>query len=117
MKLLFGMFVLWINWYSFNVGSTTKVGDGGVETAGRVAVVTTMAAASGAVVSMVISDAMHSYIEPEGLVTGILSALVRYLGRDFLVFLFHLVTTCCPNFPYRLGSACLLAPFGVVWLF
>ena len=75
-KLLFGMFVLWVNWYSFNVGSTNKVTGGGVETAGRAAVVTTIAAAAGAVTSMVVSDCSHHYLEPEALVTGVLSALV-----------------------------------------
>ena len=75
-KLLFGMFVLWINWYSFNVGSTNKVSGGGVETAGRAALVTTLGAAAGAMVSMIISDITHGYIEPEALTTGILGALV-----------------------------------------
>jgi len=75
-KLLFGMFVLWVNWYSFNVGSTNQVSGGGAETAGRAAVVTTLGTAAGAMVSMLISDVTHGFIEPEALTTGILGALV-----------------------------------------
>lgn len=75
-KLLFGMFVLWVNWYSFNVGSTNQVSGGGAETAGRAAVVTTLGTAAGAMVSMLISDLTHGFIEPEALTTGILGALV-----------------------------------------
>jgi hypothetical protein len=89
-KLLFGTFVLWVNWYSFNVGSTggtsgpsaprcawrarrgcispvairllrrargvpaerrwLREADLGVELAARVAVTTTLAASTGAIV-------------------------------------------------------------------
>ena len=75
-KLLFGTFVLWVNWYSFNVGSTTKITGGGVETASRAALTTTLAAAAGAILSMIISDLAHGYVLPETLTTGLLGSLV-----------------------------------------
>ena len=81
-KLLFGLFVLWINWFSFNVDSTQGISDNNAELASRVAVNTLMASAAGAVFGMVASDVCNGYIEPEKVANGILAALVS-------------ITACC----------------------
>ena len=75
-KLLFGTFILWINWYAFNVGSTTRQTSGGVEAGARVAVTTTLGTASGCVISIIFSELITGFIEPEIVATGLLGGLV-----------------------------------------
>ena len=75
-KLLFGTFLLWINWYAFNVGSTNRQTKGGVEAGARVAVTTTLGASSGCFVSILVSELITGFIEPEIVTTGLLGGLV-----------------------------------------
>jgi len=53
-----GTFCLWFGWYGFNPGSTLGISNGEFETAGLVAVNTTLAACTGAVSAMFISTIM-----------------------------------------------------------
>jgi hypothetical protein len=75
-KLLFGTFLLWINWYAFNVGSTNRQTKGGVEAGSRVAVTTTLGASAGCVISILFSELITGFIEPEIVTTGLLGGLV-----------------------------------------
>uniref|UniRef100_A0A7S1E1L8 Ammonium transporter AmtB-like domain-containing protein n=1 Tax=Hemiselmis andersenii TaxID=464988 RepID=A0A7S1E1L8_HEMAN len=75
-KLLFGTFLLWINWYSFNSGSTTAITGGGVKLASSVAITTTLAACAGGVFSMAWSWAWTGAMMVEPMATGILGGLV-----------------------------------------
>lgn len=48
-----GVFILWVGWYGFNPGSNLGIaGEGGALAVGRIAVTTTLAAATGALVAM-----------------------------------------------------------------
>jgi len=75
-KLLFGTFLLWINWYSFNSGSTTAVTGGGVKLASAVAINTTLSACAGGVFSMLWSLLWTNAMMVEPMATGILGGLV-----------------------------------------
>jgi len=67
-----GVFILWFGWFGFNPGSTTA---GNADTA-RIAVNTNLAAAAGAVASLIISWAIFK--KPDGAMTlnGVLAGLV-----------------------------------------
>jgi len=67
-----GVFILWFGWFGFNPGSTTA---GNADTA-RIAVTTNLAAAAGAVASLIISWAIFK--KPDGAMTlnGVLAGLV-----------------------------------------
>lgn len=69
-----GCFILWFGWYGFNCASTLAYSD--MYTASRIAVTTTLSAAAGGVVCLVIHTA-HGYApDVQPLLNGILGGLV-----------------------------------------
>ncbi|MBN1114169.1 MAG: ammonium transporter [Oligoflexia bacterium] len=67
-----GVFILWFGWFGFNPGSTT-VGDGSI---GRIAVVTNIAAAAGAISSLFTSWFMFKKPDATMSLNGALAGLV-----------------------------------------
>jgi Amt family ammonium transporter len=68
-----GVFILWFGWYGFNAGSTLSGTDPGIA---GVAVTTTLAAAAGAIASMVVSWIWFGKPEPTMSLNGALAGLV-----------------------------------------
>lgn len=68
-----GMFILWFGWFGFNAGSTTT-GDGSI---GRIAVVTNLSAAAGALTAMVVAW-LRTHRKPDAsmAINGALAGLV-----------------------------------------
>jgi Amt family ammonium transporter len=68
-----GVFILWFGWYGFNAGSTLSGTDPGIA---AVAVTTTLAAAAGALASMIVSWIWFGKPEPTMSLNGALAGLV-----------------------------------------
>ncbi len=68
-----GMLILWLGWFGFNAGSTTSM-DGG--SFARIALVTTLSAASGALVAMVTNWSFFKYPDLSMTINGALAGLV-----------------------------------------
>jgi len=68
-----GVFILWLGWFGFNPGSTTAVGGGDFA---RIAVMTNLAAAAGAIVAMLTSWAMFKKPDSSFALNGALAGLV-----------------------------------------
>jgi len=76
-----GAFILWFGWFGFNAGSTT-VGNGEI---GRIAVTTNLAAASGAVVAMLVSWALYKKPDASMAINGIIAGLVSITAGCYTV--------------------------------
>ncbi len=68
-----GVFILWMGWFGFNAGSTTSMDDGSFA---RVALVTSLSAASGGLVAMLTNWGMHKYADLSMTLNGVLAGLV-----------------------------------------
>ena len=68
-----GVFILWLGWFGFNAGSTTAVGEGSFA---RIAVVTNIAAAGGAVGAMLLSWILFRKSDASFAFNGALAGLV-----------------------------------------
>jgi Amt family ammonium transporter len=73
-----GVFILWIGWFGFNAGSTLGLSKGSTETAGRVVVTTTLAAAAGALAGMLypLCKSKGGSYMVEATMNGVLAGLV-----------------------------------------
>src|SRR5690606_25753247 len=72
-----GVFVLWIGWYGFNPGSQLAfTGQANTDATMLIATNTTLAAAAGAVVAMVMSWGMFSKPDLSMALNGVLAGLV-----------------------------------------
>jgi len=71
-----GAMILWFGWYGFNCGSTLMLSGGAANVAGKVAVTTTISAASGCLVAVVISRVFEHTFDIGIALNGILAALV-----------------------------------------
>lgn len=75
--VVLGTFLLWIGWYGFNPGSTLGItGDGQAAVAARVAVTTTLAAASGGVTSLFVRYRLSRTYDVAHACNGLLAGLV-----------------------------------------
>lgn len=77
-----GTFMLWFGWYGFNPGSSLGIQGDLVETASRCAVTTTLAAATGGVVTLVVIKLRDHIFDLLACLNGILAGLVS-------------ITACC----------------------
>ena len=97
--VVLGTFFLWVGWYGFNPGSTLYIG--GVSTvAARVAVTTTLAAASGGVANLFIHYHLSQTFDVAEMCNGILAGLVS-------------ITSACPV--VEPWAAVVIGPIGAVF--
>ena len=97
--VVLGTFFLWVGWYGFNPGSTLYIG--GVSTvASRVAVTTTLAAASGGVANLFIHYKLSQTYDVAEMCNGILAGLVS-------------ITSACPV--VEPWAAVVIGPIGAVF--
>jgi hypothetical protein len=75
-----GVFCLWWGWYGFNPGSTLAVSGLRHLLAAKVAVTTTMAAASSGLAAIGLSYLRFGYYDPYRIVNGLLGGLVAITG-------------------------------------
>lgn len=71
-----GVFILWTCWYFFNCGSTLAVADGVVNISGKVAVTTTIAAASAMLTVAFTSKLTTGFYDVTASLNGVLAGLV-----------------------------------------
>lgn len=71
-----GTFILWFGWYGFNPGSALALNGGGANVAERCAVTTTIAAATGGVVTLVVVKLRDHIFDLIATLNGILAGLV-----------------------------------------
>lgn len=84
-----GVFILWIGWFGFNPGSQLAfTGAGNIKTVMTVAVNTTLAASTGAIVAMIISWIMFKKPDLTMALNGALAGLVGITANC------HCVTNC-----------------------
>ncbi|AEJ61110.1 ammonium transporter [Spirochaeta thermophila DSM 6578] len=77
-----GVFLLWFGWYGFNPGSTLSGSDLSI---GHVAVTTTLAAAAGAVLSMITSWLLYGKPDPSMSLNGALAGLVGITAGTWVI--------------------------------
>ena len=81
-----GTYIMWFCWYGFNCVASTSLSGGKGVLAGRSAVNTTIAAAFGGAVTMLMdSYAKHQKLEPRRMNNGILCGLVSISGSAGLI--------------------------------
>ena len=97
--VVLGTFFLWVGWYGFNPGSTLYLG-GASMIASRVAVTTTLAAASGGVANLFIHYKLSQTYDVAEMCNGILAGLVS-------------ITSACPV--VEPWAAVVIGPIGAVF--
>eukprot|EP00918_Siedleckia_nematoides_P008961 GHVU01019614.1.p1 GENE.GHVU01019614.1~~GHVU01019614.1.p1 ORF type:complete len:480 (+),score=77.58 GHVU01019614.1:136-1440(+) len=86
-----GTFTLWFGWYGFNCGSTLMISAGAANVAGKVAVTTTLAAASGAITATILSKIFTKTYDISMGLNGVLAALVSITANCSVVNPWHAV--------------------------
>lgn len=66
-----GTLILWFGWYGFNCGSTLAAADGASSVAAKVAVTTTISAASGGLASLLAAYVYYRHLDITSLLNGI----------------------------------------------
>ncbi len=84
-----GVFILWLGWFGFNPGSTLGFGD--PELVSRVTINTNLAAAAGALVSMLIAWAKYGKPDLALALNGALAGLVAVTAPCAVVSPFHAI--------------------------
>jgi ammonium transporter, Amt family len=103
-----GTLILWFGWFGFNPGSTLSVDFGGVGYFAYVALTTNVAAATGAVVGMLVAWVKLGKPDISMMLNGALGALVAITAASGFV---------APWAAIVIGAGSgLIAVFGVVWV-
>ena len=82
--VVLGTFFLWVGWYGFNPGSTLAIG-GASAIASRVAVTTTLAAATGGIVNLFVHYRLSQTYDVAEMCNGILAGLVSITSATAVV--------------------------------
>mmetsp|Transcript_18750 Transcript_18750/g.35395 ORF Transcript_18750/g.35395 Transcript_18750/m.35395 type:complete len:579 (-) Transcript_18750:341-2077(-) len=111
-----GVSILWMGWYGFNIGSSFFTGQPGINalTVGaRVAVTTTIAAASGAIICMIYSRMFQSLYLLKFCLNGVLAGLVSITGSAALVEVWGALCIGVLGGLVYIGSSMLLIYLGI----
>ena len=84
-----GTFILWFGWYGFNCGSTLMISANAANVAGKVAVTTTLAAASGGITATALSKAIVGNYDISLGLNGVLAGLVGITANCSVVNPWH----------------------------
>jgi Amt family ammonium transporter len=84
-----GVFILWFGWYGFNCGSTLMISANAANVAGKVAVTTTIAAATGCITATLTSRVMTGHYDISTGLNGILAGLVSITANCSVVNPWH----------------------------
>jgi Amt family ammonium transporter len=89
-----GMFILWLGWFGFNGGSQLAAGTvGDITDIGRIFANTNMAAASGAVVALAVTQIMYKKADLTMVLNGALAGLVSITAEPLAPSLFGALLT------------------------
>ena len=89
-----GMFILWLGWFGFNGGSQLAAGTvGDITDIGRIFANTNMAAASGAVVALAVTQIMYKKADLTMVLNGALAGLVSITAEPLAPTLFGALLT------------------------
>jgi len=86
-----GVFILWFGWYGFNCGSTLQISEGLAAVAGKVAVTTTLAAASGGLGATFLAKVLLGQYDISMGLNGVLAGLVSITANCSVVEPWHAV--------------------------
>jgi Amt family ammonium transporter len=86
-----GTFILWFGWYGFNCGSTLMISANAANVAGKVAVTTTLAAASGGITATTLSKIVIGNYDISLSLNGVLAGLVGITANCSVVNPWHAV--------------------------
>jgi Amt family ammonium transporter len=84
-----GTFILWLGWFGFNGGSQLAAGTvGDITDVGRIFANTNMAAASGAIVALILTQVMYGKVDLTMVLNGALAGLVSITAEPLAPSLF-----------------------------
>mmetsp|Transcript_56343 Transcript_56343/g.115226 ORF Transcript_56343/g.115226 Transcript_56343/m.115226 type:complete len:500 (+) Transcript_56343:105-1604(+) len=108
-----GATILWFGWYSFNCGSTLSISHNKAVVAGKVAINTTIAGATGALVATIISRIFEKTFDIGIAINGLLAGMVAITAGCAIVetWAAFLIGVAAPFVYY--GAHLLLLRFGV----
>jgi len=86
-----GTFILWFGWYGFNCGSTLMISDNAANVAGKVAVTSTLAAASGGICATFLSKLIVGNYDISLGLNGVLAGLVGITANCSVVNPWHAI--------------------------
>lgn len=99
-----GTFILWFGWYGFNAGSTGQLSDGGVELAGRAISTTSMSAAGGVLMAVILNSLGVIYFTPQSLCNALLSGLVSITASCSIVELWSALVIGAVGTLFSIGA-------------
>lgn len=80
-----GVFILWFGWYGFNCGSTLMISGGAANVAGKVAMTTTISAATGCITASILGKVFDGHFDVSIGLNGILAGLVSITANCSVV--------------------------------
>jgi len=84
-----GTFILWFGWYGFNCGSTLMVSGGAANLAGKVAMNTTIGAASGGIMATILAKTITGQYDISLGLNGVLAGLVSITANCSVIDPWH----------------------------